>query len=125
LVLEGDGVVSEHAGGYSDWEARVTASTAPVQSPRERPAPAAPASAPAGGKLNKRSYKLQRELDNLPRAIEALEQQQRALEEAISRADFYQGARAKVDATLAQLARVQAELEQLFERWAALEQGEG
>jgi len=124
LVLEGNGVVSEHAGGYSDWVARVAASNAPAQARRERPAPASSASAPAGGKLNKLSYKLQRELDNLPRAIEALEQKQQVLEEAISRTDFYQGERAQVDATLEQLSRVQVELEQLFARWTALEQGE-
>jgi len=124
LVLEGNGVVSEHAGGYNDWVARVAASNAPAQARSERPAPASPASAPAGGKLNKLSYKLQRELDNLPRAIEALEQKQQELEEAISRTDFYQGERAQVDETLEQLSRVQVELEQLFARWTALEQGE-
>jgi ATP-binding cassette subfamily F protein uup len=128
LVLEGDGVVTEHAGGYSDWQARV-ASSAAAQAAQRRdkaaPAAAPPAQPTASPKANKLSYKLQRELENIPRLIEGLERQQQALEEKVSRADFYQGDRATVDATLAELARVQNELEAVFERWAALEQGEG
>jgi ATP-binding cassette subfamily F protein uup len=128
LVLEGNGVVTEHAGGYSEWQARV-ASAASAQTARRTdktpPAAASSVQPTAGAKANKLSYKLQRELENIPRQIEGLEKQQQSLEEKVSHPDFYQGDRATVDAALAELARVQNELEALFERWAALEQGEG
>jgi len=129
LVLEGDGAVSEHAGGYSDWQARSAPSDPAGAQPRSAgPAPAATASTapPAGpARPSKLSYKLQRELDHLPQVIEALEQRQQALEETIAHPDFYQRERNTVEATLDELARVTAEMEQAFERWAALEQGEG
>jgi ATP-binding cassette subfamily F protein uup len=121
-------VVTEQAGGYSDWQARVASSAAAQAAQRrDKAAPAAspPAQPTASPKASKLSYKLQRELENIPRLIEGLERQQQTLEEKVSRADFYQGERATVDATLAELAKVQNELETLFERWAALEQGEG
>ncbi len=128
LVLEGDGVVSEHAGGYSDWEARggqlrservavgATASAA-------APAPQPPA-ATDNTQKRKLSYKLQRELDSMPGVIEKLEQRQQALEATIAKPDFYQQDRAKVQQTLDELAAVQKEMETTFERWAELEDGE-
>jgi ATP-binding cassette subfamily F protein uup len=125
LVLEGDGVVSEHAGGYSDWQARLASSAAGQAGARKDRTETVASTSRAVPKGNKLSYKLQRELQNLPRAIEGLEERQRSLEEEISRADFYQGERATVDATLAELTRVQDELELLFARWSQLEQGEG
>ncbi|MCB1704978.1 MAG: ATP-binding cassette domain-containing protein [Halioglobus sp.] len=129
LVLEGDGVVTEQAGGYSDWEAR----GGQLRSGRSEQgaAAASPAAASAGTppaaaapKKNKLSYKLQRELDSLPAVIEALEQRQQALETAIAKADFYQQDHATVQQTLDELASVQAEMEATFERWSILEDGE-
>ena len=123
LVLEGDGVVSEHAGGYSDWDARggrlavsavksTTGSTATVTSAELTTVAA---------KKSKLSYKDQRERDSLPAIIENLEQRQQALEDTISAAGFYQGEPDKVQHILAELASVEAEMEVAFERWSELE----
>jgi ABC transport system ATP-binding/permease protein len=129
LVLEGDGVVSEQAGGFSDWEARggqlrssqtMDDALTPISAP---PPPDATASA-GTAKKSKLSYKLQRELDELPVVIEKLEQRQQTLEAAIARPEFYQQERASVQQTLDELAAVQADMEKTFERWAALEAGE-
>lgn len=132
LVLEGDGVVSEHAGGYSDWEARGRPSTGVPPQGSDKPAaaakstpPATPAAKTAAGPKPKLSYKLQRELDSLPGIIEKLEQRQQELEETISQPDFYQGDHARVEQVLSELQSVQADMEQTFERWAALEGGAG
>jgi ATP-binding cassette subfamily F protein uup len=133
LVLEGDGVVSEQAGGYSDWEARggklqalqESAELAqPMVEPAEKPsARPSVAPAPAGAAAGKRklSYKDQRELDALPLRMEDLERQQAELEAQVSQADFYQQDHTQVEQVLAQLTRVQEELEAAFERWAELE----
>ena len=123
LVLEGDGVVSEQAGGYSDWQARGgrlsdKREQAPASSPKQ--ATTAPAGA-ATAKNSKLSYKDQRELDALPGLIEKLEQRQLELEEAMSHPDFYQGEHAAVQQVLSELSDVQEKLENAFERWAALE----
>ena len=127
LVLEGDGVVSEQAGGYSDWEARggrlserTEQSTTPSSSQ-----PYGINATPPGVKKGKLSYKQQRELDSLPGVIEKLEQRQQELEETISQPDFYQGDHAQVQEVLGELARIQTEMEATFERWTALEDETG
>ena len=121
LVLEGDGVVNEQAGGYSDWEARggklldTVEQAPPAQvNPEKKPEPI-----PA--RKRKLSYKEQRELDALPAKIDALEQRQAQLEAAVSQPDFYQQDHAQVEQQLAELTQVQRELEAAFERWAELE----
>jgi ATP-binding cassette subfamily F protein uup len=127
LVLEGDGVVTEHAGGYSDLEARTwDAAKMPVSARAEKvsAATAAPTVATGTTKKSKLSYKMRRELDSLPGLIEQLEQKQRTLETKIASADFYQGDRAKIEAVLGELAGVQAEMEITFARWAELEAGD-
>ncbi|MEZ5572185.1 MAG: ATP-binding cassette domain-containing protein [Halioglobus sp.] len=127
LVLEGDGSVTEHAGGYSDLEARMRASTPSQDGTRTDKSSDRPSNNAAGNsaaKKTKLSYKMQRELDSLPGIIEKLEQRQQALEETIAASDFYQGERALVEQVLAELESVQTEMENTFERWAALEAGE-
>ena len=75
LVFEGDGVVTEHAGGYTDWRnelARIAVAkrtaglTAAKPTAQAKPA----AAAPAGAKLNNKERK---ELETLPGKIEQLE----------------------------------------------------
>ncbi|MEZ5501458.1 MAG: ATP-binding cassette domain-containing protein [Halioglobus sp.] len=128
LVLEGDGVVSEQSGGYSDWEARGgklrdRGGDTPVAPAAGESRTVSTAANRESVKKSRLSYKLQRELDSLPGVIEQLEQRQRQLEETVSQADFYQGDHARVEQVLAELASVQAEMETTFERWAELENG--
>ncbi len=125
LVVEGNGVVSEHAGGYSDWLARGgrlvegggQGDRAGVPVARDAPAPAA-ATAPKKKKL---SYKEQRELAAMPGLIESLEQRQQALEATMAEPNFYQREPGQAQGVIAQLASVQAELEAAFARWAELD----
>lgn len=130
MVFEGDGVVNEYVGGYSDWsrrgnelfsfESSESESKKASAKPAEKPAQeAAPKKAPP----KKLSYKDQRELDALPALIEELEARQAELEQIMSSADFYEkddGGKS-VEETLKQVADVQGQLEQAFERWEALE----
>ena len=128
IVLDGKGGVSEHVGGYSDWEARggslsEARSVAVVES--GDPATGIPAAnkAQASSKKRKLSYKEQREMGSLPGKIEALEQQQAQLEEKISSRGFYQSDYGEVQRVLGELTQVQGQLETAFERWDALEEG--
>jgi ATP-binding cassette subfamily F protein uup len=120
LVFEADGQVRRHVGGYSDWLARNEA-LAVVDEPAarksatrvdERPPPAS----------RKLSYKLQRELDALPTAIEALEKRVADLQSVASHPDFYRGAHAAVQEHLETLRATENELERSIDRWAELEQ---
>ena len=136
LVLEGDGVIEEQAGGYSDWQARggrlqdlspqsekKSAQVMPAakSAVTETPAAAAAAAAAHTEKKSKLSYKDQRELDALPEKIDTLETRQAELEEAMAQPDFYQRDHAEVEKFLAELISVQQDLEAAFERWSALE----
>lgn len=129
IVLEGDGVVSEHVGGYSDWEAhggKLPDPNSPVTSNSPEPVSTADATAKDSGaaaaeKKPKLSYKNQRELEELPEKIEQLEVRQSELEETISQPDFYASQQSHVDGVLKELAEVQAQLETTFARWEALD----
>ena len=127
LVLEGGGVVSEHAGGYSDWEARggeLNDLTKEPESASAQPSTTAPVSSaqPAvAARQRKLSYKEQRELDALPQLMEKLEQRQIVLQEQVAEADFYQQEHSQVEQVLAELSGLQQDLDTAFERWAELE----
>lgn len=120
LVFEGDGIVNEYVGGYSDWvrQRRVNAPCAPQATV---PARTAEAKTDGSGKPAKLSYRDQRELDDLPARIEALEAEQAGLQASINAPGFYQQDSARIAATLARLESVGSELEDCYERWAQLE----
>jgi ATP-binding cassette subfamily F protein uup len=79
-------------------------------------APAKPAE--SKGKL---TYKLQRELEQLPADIDKAEKEIAALEKETAVPGFYQRPRADTAAVLAKISEAQLKLEQLFARWEELE----
>lgn len=126
IAFEGNGQVKEYIGGFADWlrqggrwpESNATVkATKPSQSEPAAPAPVAAAPAPA----RKLSYKLQRELDELPGKIEKAETLIAALEQQTLDPDFYQQEHTQVTAKLAELAAAQQALEALFTRWEELD----
>ena len=72
LVIEGDGRVGEYVGGYSDW-LRQRARPASGAAPRGQGMPAAASLPEPPQPRRKLSYKVERELEQLPLRIEALE----------------------------------------------------
>jgi ATP-binding cassette subfamily F protein uup len=127
IAWEGDpayggrpGLWREYEGGYEDWKRQrgraraIAAAAAPVASaaPAPAPAPAAPRS--------KLSFKEQRELDGLPGRIEALEAEQKALQERLASNDLYTCEPQAVPALQARHEAIEAELMQALERWEAL-----
>jgi len=125
LVLDGLGGISEHVGGYSDWEAHGgILSEAQPSSPDKtsrKPKRASPTKPAAPGGKRKLSYKEQRELDSLPVRIEALEQQQSELECLLARPDFYQSAQEEIQRVTRQLSDIHSELEACYRRWGELD----
>ncbi|GEN29000.1 ABC transporter ATP-binding protein [Halovibrio variabilis] len=130
LAFEGDGVVREYVGGYTDWirqggklppapwEGAARQRTEPTVETSKKVAEAPAAVAKKSVKL---SYNLQRELDALPAEIERLESEVEALEREIGDPAFYQQDAEAVTAKLQTLEKVQKALEVAMERWMSLE----
>ncbi|MGY0201672.1 ATP-binding cassette domain-containing protein [Leptothrix sp. BB-3] len=129
LVSEGDGAWREYEGGVEDWlqqSKRAAAlaakdaakDAAKVTASAPAPAPvAAPATVVARRKL---SYKEQRELDELPGRIAALEAEQKDLSEQLAGSALYTEAPQRVAEVHARHAQIDDELMALLERWEAL-----
>ena len=120
LVFAGEGVIGEYVGGYSDWLQQQKAGRPAGQTAGGTAAKAATKTVPAA-KPKKLSYKDQRELDDLPQQIDALDAEQTQLQEAIGEPGFYQQDPEAVAATLARLEAVGEELEACYSRWEELE----
>jgi len=122
FVLEGEGKISEFVGGYSDWLAY--SEQLKAQAVIEKKATAVVKKAetilPTVNK-RKRSYKEQKELEQLPDEIAELENQQVALTKQISDPAFYQQSSEKTAAILAQLHTVDETLQKTYQRWDELE----
>jgi len=124
VVFEQDGKVREYVGGYRDWlkhgrslaavdgqgvklieESSVTMSRADRQTTKPR-----------------LTYKLQRELDQLPETISRLEGEVEALRKQVAAPGFYDHPYDMTRPVLDQLQVTEAELEAVVERWAELEE---
>lgn len=133
LVFDGTGRVREYVGGFDDWlrqggSIRLLGVTDDLEGPETavvEPKPVEPAPQPAVAESaepkKKLSYKLQRELDEIPGEIDTLEAKLAALHEQVSQADFYQQPLETTEAVLAKINTVQEQLDVLIERWAELD----
>jgi ATP-binding cassette subfamily F protein uup len=129
LVWEGDvkaGLWREYEGGIEDWQAQRARSrgresaAAPVAAATAAPA-STPAPAPAVPKARtKLSYKEQRELDELPDRIAALEAEQQALGEALAGTALYTETPQRVAEVQQRYAQIEDELMAMLERWEEL-----
>ncbi len=132
LALEGDGVLGDYVGGYSDWLRQRPAigdsdeHQNPVLSEThqpENPDPGLPrddAQKPAPVK-KKLSYKAQRELEQLPARIEQLEADIAARTAAMNEPAYFQQDSATLVTANETLAALQAELDATYARWEALD----
>jgi ATP-binding cassette subfamily F protein uup len=123
IVAEGQGLWREYVGGYSDWE-RVKATAPQPAATAARPAPAKAAEAPASdtaAKKVKLSYKEQRELDELPKLIASLEDEQSAITAQLNAPDFYKTNPADARRINARYAEIDDLLLDALERWEKIE----
>ena len=122
IVFEHGGRVLEYVGGYSDW-LRKGRDLAEVENPFEKKARHARRKAELASKTpQKLGYKDQRELDQLPEAIERLENAVADLEAQVSAPDFYRGDQESVQATLARFTELDQSLDRKIERWTELQE---
>jgi len=122
IVFEDDGSIQEYVGGYSDWlrQGHQLAITDNPFEAAERKRLVAERR--KQNKPKKLSYKDQRELDQLPEEIEALEASIRELQEVTAKPDFYSQEQNVVQKRLQALADKETLLEQRVERWSELEE---
>jgi len=128
IAWEGDatpGLWREYEGGYEDWKLQRDRSRAAQAMAAPRPAAAAAPAAPAAAAkapapARKLSYKEQRELDELPARIEALESEQKALGERLASNELYTERPQDAAALQVRFAQIEEELMAALERWEAL-----
>ncbi|MFA7096441.1 MAG: ATP-binding cassette domain-containing protein [Gammaproteobacteria bacterium] len=119
LVFEGQGRITEYAGGYQDWlRQRPQAAAAPA-APKPAAEPPKPKPVRSGGR--KLGFNEKRELESLPARIEALEAELERLQGIVSSADFYRQDSQAIAATLETLEQTEAELAAAYARWEELE----
>ncbi|MUG04658.1 ATP-binding cassette domain-containing protein [Bombella sp. ESL0378] len=126
LVAEGDGRWIEYAGGYSDMLAQRKGT--PPQERQEKTAPTSSsqekAEAPptrSNKTTHKLSYKEQRELDQLPLTIEALEKDAMLCRKALADPELYSRDPARFEKITAILAETEKKLSEAEEQWLELE----
>ncbi|KQW35191.1 ATP-binding cassette domain-containing protein [Rhizobacter sp. Root404] len=134
IVWEGDespGRWREYEGGYEDWkiqrdranairEQAARAARTKDTPPAARPAAPAPAPAAPAVKPRKLSYKEQRELDELPKRIEALEAEQKELATFLAQPESYAKEADRAMKAQTRVAAIDDELLAAMERWEEL-----
>ena len=117
LSFEGNGVINEYVGGYDDWIRQRSMVTA-----EDKPAQKTAAAQSQPKKQAKLSYKLQRELDELPKKIEQLEQAQQDLHDSMADPDYFKRDKDEIASDQKKLVEIDAELEHAYQRWEELEE---
>lgn len=123
-VFEGDGVLREYAGGFADAKrqgARLPSQDVMQEKSVDKGANKTVLAKPVAKAKNKLSYKLQRELDNLPGEIADLEARVDASHAHLSSAEFLALAHGEQMPIFDAHQALEAQLEAKIERWMELE----
>ncbi|MEW6672468.1 MAG: ATP-binding cassette domain-containing protein [Thermodesulfobacteriota bacterium] len=119
LVFEGNGRVVEYTGGYDDWLSQRPQPAA--GSPPGKNAPGKIRPKPAARPSRRLGYLQEREMQALPRKIEALESEQQNLFALLSDPLFYKKEKNEIAGVKSDLDRVEREIENAYRRWQELE----
>jgi len=141
LVFEGNGVIGDYVGGYTDWQndkAKQAAATkggvrpsSSAKATDDRPdALGAKTKNLSGGQVSpakpkKLSGKEQKELESLPAKIEAMEQEQGQLTAKLADPAFYKKEPQKFSEATTKLAALEKEHATALARWEELEAASG
>ncbi|KLV03770.1 ABC transporter ATPase [Photobacterium aquae] len=128
-IFEGDGVIDEYVGGYHDAQEqranslsqRAKAQAEQIEQAKKKEENKQQRQEARQRTVKKLSYKLQKELEELPQLIEKLENEIAELQEKINDPAFFQDVKNDTQAVLSRLSEAEAEFEQAFERWEELE----
>ncbi|MFC1876825.1 ATP-binding cassette domain-containing protein [Thermodesulfobacteriota bacterium] len=119
IVFEGKGQVVEYVGGYDDWirqRPQGTPTSQPEKNSRQKTPPK-----PRTPQSRKLGYMQNREKQDLPQKIEALESAQKELFAILSDPLLYKKEKGEIAAARSELERIEREIEMAYHRWEELE----
>ena len=120
IVLEGNGKLREYVGGYTDYQTYAAKSQGSNKATVNQKKNKTPDNKPVAKKPAKLSYKLQRELDELPGIIEQLENNKTSLEEKLADPEIFRDVdKLKKEQTNYEV--LETELGTAYSRWEELE----
>ncbi len=119
VVLDGDGVINQYAGGYDDYLIQKQDKITDEKPKSVKKSTNSTTPTPSAGQKKKLSYKQQQALKDLPGKIEKTEIEIGEIQLQLSDPEFFQTDESQ-DA-LIRLARLEADLERYFDQWAELE----
>jgi len=124
LVFEEDGKVGEYVGGYEDWirqrKPNKSSTLSGKSSSKKIKISKQENNKNNSSEKKKLGFNEKRELASLPDNIEAMENQQQALEQRIGQSNFYQQEKDVISETMSTLKQLQGELKESYERWEYL-----
>lgn len=116
--FEGKGVITDYVGDIPDWTKIIKENSPaddPIKKNKENKLPQKKQKKP------QLSFKLKKELEELPQEIEALEATLTDLHHLTSTADFHTGDREQIKRKLDELAVIDQQLQEKYNRWDELE----
>jgi ATP-binding cassette subfamily F protein uup len=129
LVFEGNGIIKQFVGGYTDmrnWYDEKALSAKNMNEDAVKPTKSnvvqeKPVSSTSTRGHKKLSYKDNKELDDLPKKIEKMEDELKSLQLQVTAADFYQKAANVTQPVLDKLTDIEQLLSVAYKRWDELE----
>jgi ATP-binding cassette subfamily F protein uup len=119
LVFEEGGSIQEYVGGYDDWLRQRAPEVRPAKIEAvKKTIPQAETSRPK----TKFGFRQQKELESLPLAIAALEQEQEEICRSLADPEFYKKPKSEIVAAQQRLEAVKGLLADSYSRWEELEQ---
>ncbi len=119
LVLEGNGVVREYAGGYDDYLIQQKATIQNTYKGAKAPKIKRPKT--VANKLKKLTYKEQKLLEALPEQIAQLEEEQAGIQEHLDDPEFFKKTWQKTQKATQRLEALGAELLEAYAQWEELD----
>jgi ATP-binding cassette subfamily F protein uup len=119
LVLEGNGVVREYAGGYDDYLIQQKATIQNIYKGAKAPKIKRPKT--VANKLKKLTYKEQKLLEALPEQIAQLEEEQAGIQRQLNDPEFFKKTWQETQKVTQRLESLEAELLETYTQWEELD----
>lgn len=116
--FEGDGKITEYVGEIPNWS-KIIKDNAQAEQANKSGKVAALANKPAA--KPKLSFKVKKELEELPKQIEKLEEKLAQLQQLTSTTEFHSGDRETIQAKMDELTAIDKQLQEKYQRWDELE----
>lgn len=125
LVALGDGLWREYPGGYTDWLNQSGAWSAGAAAAGEGASGVPPPTRSSEAARRKLSFREQRELEQMPERIAALEKEQQQVQQAMLAPDYFRNQAARLREDRLRVDAIEAELLACLERWESLQERAG